>query len=89
MILETLVVGPKSAGAPTAMVFVLHGRGANNRDLVTFATALDFDTLCYVFVNAPLKVPGMAEGREWYRFDASHDQGLEESTERLLETIDV
>jgi phospholipase/carboxylesterase len=61
----THAVVPARAGeAPHPCLLLLHGRGADERDLLGLSAALDPRLLC-VSVRAPLRAPGLP-GYEWH-----------------------
>lgn len=89
MTLDILVMEPEGSAEPTALVFVLHGRGANRYDLVPLARALALEQVRYLFVEAPLGVPGSQAGRQWYEFGADHGLGVRHSRVLLNQLIDL
>ena len=66
-----------------AQIVLLHGWGANYRDLIPIAQALGNSSIHYWFPNAPFPHPMVPGGRAW--FDLEGLDGVEESS-KLLET---
>lgn len=64
-----------------AQVILLHGWGANARDLMPLATELHLPGCIFGFPNAPLPHPQIPTGRAWYDLDTQ--TGLAESAEML------
>ena len=72
----------RSLGDPQiAQIVLLHGWGANYRDLLPLAQALGNPGIHYWFPNAPFPHPQVPDGRSW--FDLEGLQGVEESSARL------
>ena len=65
-----LLDGPRiePAGAPTALVAVLHGYGANGDDLIALGDGWRRQLPQAVFVapDAPEEIPGMPGARQWF-----------------------
>lgn len=84
------MVGPKPAEAAGAVI-LLHGYGAPGDDLVRFARILHDrrDDFTYVVLEGPHR--GSRGGRSWTPLrvssDAEYMEGVEESVERIDETI--
>lgn len=68
--LKTQVVQPRGAGAGTPVVVLLHGRGADESDLVPLKGALP-DSLALVLPRAPHAGMqwGYGPGWAWYRYE--------------------
>ncbi len=66
--LESVHIEPETASAgPSPAVFVLHGRGANEQDLLPIAAELP-DSLHVISLRAPDRLQG---GYTWYELDLS------------------
>ena len=83
--LEAISVFPQ--GNPRSLLVMLHGWGANSRDLAPLAQALDVPGMGYLFRNAPVTHPQVPEGRAWYALETPDYQGLEQSREMLFEWL--
>ncbi|HIK37733.1 MAG: alpha/beta hydrolase [Geminocystis sp.] len=82
MELEFLSSQP-SSGQPPELVFVLlHGWGANYRDLMALTPMLNLPSCLFLFPNAPFPHPHVPSGRAWYALE-NDNQGLEESAQTL------
>lgn len=70
---------PRSGGAPTSLVVLLHGRGSNGDDLIGLADviAAAFPDTAFHSPNAPVELGGSAF--QWYEMDPSGERkkGLE------------
>ena len=72
---------PFSQASKVTQLVLLHGWGANCRDLVPIAEALGRSDCHYWFPNAPLPHPQVPGGQSW--FDLEGLEGVEESAELL------
>ncbi|MBW4697525.1 MAG: hypothetical protein KME03_06445 [Aphanocapsa lilacina HA4352-LM1] len=72
-----------SSGEAQAVVFMLHGRGAERTDLVPLAEALALARVRYCFPDAPFAVEDYGSGSQWYAFGPNHAAGVSESAELL------
>lgn len=82
MELEVLSTQP-SNGQPPELVFVLlHGWGANYRDLMPLTPMLNLPSCLFLFPNAPFPHPHVSGGRAWYALE-NDNEGLEESAQAL------
>lgn len=81
---------PRSGGAPTSLVVLLHGRGSNGDDLIGLADAIAaaFPDTAFHSPNAPIALGGGAF--QWYEMDMSGErkQGLEQAGPIANEFID-
>lgn len=92
------LIGPRSApaaGAPDALVMLLHGYGANGDDLIALADVwrpLSPQAL-FVAPNAPEPVPMTFNGLQWFaiarRDAAEYRQGVARAAPLLQATIDA
>lgn len=81
--LEAQVI--EAMGEPRALIFLLHGRGADSTDLMPLADALALEHIRYVLPNGP-QLAG--SGRQWYTFGAAHGPELAASSAQLKVLID-
>ena len=70
---------------PTHAVVLLHGWGANARDLASLAPYLNFPQVKFIFPNAPHPHPFSTEGRMWY--DLETQEHLAETRLELKQWI--
>lgn len=75
----------EAVGEPRALVFLLHGRGADSTDLVPLADALALEHVRYVLPDGPQPV---GSGRQWYEFGATHGSDLKASIAQLNVLVD-
>ncbi|TAF50142.1 MAG: alpha/beta hydrolase [Oscillatoriales cyanobacterium] len=62
----TSIAIPAPSGNPRSTVVLLHGWGANDRDLLSIAQALNLPDCQFIFPNATFAHPGMPGARMWY-----------------------
>ena len=72
---------PPSSDSELAQIILIHGWGANYRDLVPVAQALGRPTIHYWFPNAPFPHPQVPGGRSW--FDLEGFAGVNDSSRML------
>jgi len=92
MPLSSIVTVPSGAPetAELPLVIVMHGRGADNRDLADLAPLVD-DGYRWVFPNAPRSFspyPGMSYGRSWFDGWPPEGDTILVARQMLLELID-
>ena len=75
-------------GPPTGCVIALHGRGVSGEDLVPLADEIRLDRIRWIFPDAPLELPGVWGGREWYHRSPDGDHGIPQSRSLLYELIE-
>ncbi|MEM8602426.1 MAG: alpha/beta hydrolase [Cyanobacteria bacterium P01_H01_bin.121] len=85
--LEAITQAPQSGQKPTAQIVILHGWGANARDLVALAPALGLSDYQLVFPNATFPHPQVPGGRMWYDLQHPDWQGLDESRTTLKQWL--
>ncbi|HKO58328.1 MAG TPA: dienelactone hydrolase family protein [Thermoanaerobaculia bacterium] len=90
--LQHLVITPSKQPdtASLPLVVLMHGRGADNRDLADFAPMID-DDYRWVFPNAPKPFqpyPGMSFGYTWFDGWPPEGDSIVESRRLLLELLD-
>lgn len=87
-------LGPISGRAPTSVVVMLHGYGANGADLRSVAQTLAQDVPDAVFLlpDAIEALPGSPDGRQWFPLAGSDDTrrraGVRTAVDRLVPWID-
>ena len=80
--LEAISVFPEEN--PQSLLVMLHGWGANSRDLTGLVPMLDLPSMGYIFPNAPFEHPQVPEGRAWYSLETPGYEGIEQSREMLF-----
>jgi len=82
MTLNTITIPAEQPPAQYGLV-VLHGWGANAKDLTTIAPALGFQTTQMMFPDAPFDHPQVSGGKMWYDLQQPDEAGLNHSREAL------
>lgn len=82
-ILESLSWQEPSGDRADYLVVILHGWGADYRDLMPVANLLQLTNCRYLFPNAPFPHFQMPTGRAWYALEREDFMGLEVSRDRL------
>lgn len=85
--LEAISLFPQ--GNVTSLLVMLHGWGANYRDLAGLAQMLDLPEFGYLFPNAPFNHPQVPGGRAWYALESQEYTGLEESRKLLFNWLNA
>jgi phospholipase/carboxylesterase len=85
--IEAISLMPDGGSKPTHLLLMLHGWGANYRDLVPLAQILDIPKLGCLFPNAPFSHPHVPDGRAWYELETQDFRGLSTSQELLFDWI--
>ena len=85
--LEAISLFPQ--GNVTSLLIMLHGWGANYRDLAGLAQMLELPDFGYLFPNAPFEHPQVPGGRAWYALEKKEYTGLEESRELLFDWLNA
>lgn len=78
------------ASSPSGTIILLHGWGANQRDLVPLAEEIERPDLHFVFPQAPFDVPDTGgAGRGWYEIPpgASFEKELATSRVQVVEML--
>ena len=83
MTLNAISLPPASGQPPTCLVAILHGWGADARDLVPLASALNLPDCQFIFPNAPFFHPQVPGGRAWYALETGDYRRLSESRQYL------
>lgn len=71
------------------LLVMLHGWGANYRDLASLTQMLNLPEFGYLFPNAPYNHPQVPEGRAWYALESPEYTGLEESRQLLFDWLNA
>lgn len=77
---------PDPAVTPTDssyLLVMLHGWGADARDLSDLAPMLDLPNYQWRFVNAPFTHPQIPQGRAWYDLESQNFEGLAQARQGL------
>ena len=81
---------PKSGAAPSSVVVLLHGRGADGDDLIGIADAVGeaFPRTAFHSPHAPIRLPGY--GYQWFALDAAggREQGMRDAERLVNEFVD-
>ena len=85
--LDALSAMPENGEKPTYLLVMLHGWGANYRDLFPLAKMLNLPGFGYLFPNAPFEHPQVPGGRAWYALESQNYDGLLESREILFDWL--
>jgi phospholipase/carboxylesterase len=89
----TSIAIPAASGNARSTVVLLHGWGANDRDLLSIAQELNLPDCQFIFPNATFAHPGMPGARMWYElgsqleFDRDPD-GIVASRTAIAELLD-
>jgi len=89
----TLIVIPAASGQATNTVVLLHGWGANDRDLLSIAQELNLPDSQFVFPNGTFAHPGMPGARMWYELGSQLEfdrdpEGIETSRAAIIALLD-
>ncbi len=87
MTLKAISINPNEERTPTHLVVMLHGWGADAKDLAPLAEALNLPGCWFIFPNAPLKHPHVLGGRAWYALETDNYEGLEETCHLLADWL--
>lgn len=83
--LEAISLFPQ--GNLTSLLVMLHGWGANYRDLASLSQMLDLPEFGYLFPNAPFEHPQVPGGRAWYALESPNYTGIDESRQLLFDWL--
>ncbi|MBE9203018.1 alpha/beta hydrolase [Synechocystis salina LEGE 06099] len=72
-----------SPSQSTCLLVMLHGWGADARDLADLAPMLDLPNCQWRFVNAPFAHPQIPGGRAWYDLESQTFEGLSQAKQGL------
>ena len=71
------------------LLVMLHGWGANYRDLASLTQMLNLPEFGYLFPNAPYDHPQVPEGKAWYALESQEYTGLDESRQLLFDWLNA
>ncbi|MGP0128258.1 MAG: alpha/beta hydrolase [cyanobacterium endosymbiont of Rhopalodia musculus] len=83
MSLNAISIVPTAGKVPQSLLIMLHGWGANAKDLAPLASMLSLGDCQLIFPNAPFPHPEVPGGRAWYVLETLDCQGLSESQNLL------
>ena len=83
MELNPITISPETGATPQAQLILLHGWGANAKDLTPLAPSLHLPDYQFIFPEAPFPHPQIPWGRAWYDLNSAEQRGLPESREAL------
>ncbi len=86
MTLDVVGIAPENDQKPEFVLVLLHGWGANNRDLTALVPMLGLPQGLYLFPNAPYPHPEVPEGRAWYALD-NNNQGIDHSLDMFYQWL--
>ncbi|WP_422661990.1 alpha/beta hydrolase [Pannus brasiliensis] len=78
---------PSNGQTASHLVIMLHGWGADAKDLHPLASMLDLPGCQFLFPNAPFPHPSVPGGLAWYSLDTAEYTGLEESKQQLRDWL--
>lgn len=87
MTINAISLLPSSGQPPARLIAILHGWGADARDLVPIANALNLPDCQFLFPNAPFSHPQVPGGRAWYALETEDFRGLLESRQYLQDWL--
>ncbi|MBO9999195.1 MAG: alpha/beta hydrolase [Cyanobacteria bacterium SID2] len=88
MSLEAIEIAPQTDRKPVGAIVLLHGWGANARDLASLFPLLNLPDYFYLCPDAPLPHPYAPGGKMWYDLETESRCGLSESREQLTQWLD-
>ncbi|MGC9503405.1 alpha/beta hydrolase [Baaleninema sp.] len=88
MSLEVIEIAPERDRTPTATLVLLHGWGANARDLASLHPLLNLPDYLCLCPDAPLPHPYVPGGKMWYDLETEEYDGLADSRDRLCQWLD-
>jgi phospholipase/carboxylesterase len=87
MQIQSISIPATSKNAPTGLIILLHGWGANANDLESLAQMLDLPDYRFEFPDAPFPHPMVSWGKMWYDLESAEYKGLAESRQLLVEWL--
>ncbi|MBW4680847.1 MAG: alpha/beta hydrolase [Microcoleus vaginatus WJT46-NPBG5] len=87
MSLDVITIPPASGQPPVGLVVVLHGWGANAKDLASVVPVLNLPDFEFICPNAPFSHPRMSTGKAWYNLERQDYKGLVESRQILTDWL--
>lgn len=85
--LDFISIPPAKDEPPAGLVVILHGWGANAKDIASLVPLLQLPNYQYILPNAPLPHPNVAGGRMWYDLERQDYKGLSQSQEILTDWL--
>ena len=85
--LEAISLFPQ--GDVNSLLVMLHGWGANYRDLASLSQMLNLPGFGFLFPNAPYNHPQVPDGRAWYALETPEYTGLQESRQLLFDWLNA
>lgn len=89
MALDAISFPPVDGSPPQRLFAMLHGWGANARDLAALAPLLDIDECQMVFAEAPFPHPQIPGGRMWYDLETRDRDQLAHSRKVLVDWLNA
>lgn len=88
--LNTYIVDPASGGKPSCIVVLLHGYGADGRDLIDIGAgwAASLPDCVFVSPDAPALCEISPSGRQWFSLKDYNDAAMTIEIEQAWETLD-
>ncbi|MEA5509241.1 alpha/beta hydrolase [Crocosphaera sp. UHCC 0190] len=83
MSLDAISLLPENGNSPQHLLIMLHGWGANAKDLAPLASMLPLPTYQFLFPNAPFPHPQVPGGLAWYALETGDYEGISESRQLL------
>ena len=80
--MQVINVPPTTGKKPTGLIVVLHGWGANAKDLASVVPFLNLPDYQFILPDAPFNHPQVAGGKAWYDFQ-QNNKGYFESKQLL------
>lgn len=87
MEIKSISIPARTTNAPTGLIILLHGWGANANDLEGLAPPLNFPDYRFEFPDAPFPHPGVPWGKMWYDLESAEYEGLAESRQLLTDWL--
>ena len=87
MEIKSISIPATSKNAPTGLIILLHGWGANANDLESLAQILNLPDYRFEFPGAPFPHPMVPWGKMWYDLESTQYKGLTESRQLLAEWL--
>ncbi len=84
---EPIFISPNHGQPPKRLLILLHGWGADARDLAPLASIFNLPDYQFILPNAPFAHPEIPGGKAWYALETKDYKGLEESRQLLRDWI--
>ncbi len=81
--MQVINIPPTTGKKPTGLIVVLHGWGANAKDLASVVPFLNLPDYQFILPDAPFNHPHVAGGKAWYDLQTKNNQGYFESKQLL------